>query len=93
MFLGCKGSAGESLVGYLLKGGCRLEEGVQPARKGRVWAINPGGLCCDQIAHNPDFRPWFRSILVWGYLGLLWALTYFGLLNGDAGPKAMVPIM
>ena len=32
-------------------------------------------------------------MFVWGYLGLLWALINLGLLNGDAGPKAMVPIM
>ena len=32
-------------------------------------------------------------MFVWGYLGLQWALIRLGLLNRDAGPKAMVPTM
>ena len=32
-------------------------------------------------------------MLVWGYLGLLWALICLGLLSEDAGPKAIVPTM
>ena len=31
--------------------------------------------------------------LVWGRLGLFWALILLGLLSGDAGPKSMVPTM
>ena len=46
MFLSCERSARKSLVGHLLKDDNRLEEGVQPPRRGRAWAINPGGLCC-----------------------------------------------
>ena len=45
MFLSCKRSAGKSLVGHLLRDDSRIEEGVQPAIRGRSWVINPGGLC------------------------------------------------
>ena len=93
MFLSCERSTRKSLAGHLLKDGSQLEEGMQPTRKGRAWAINPGGLYYDQIAHEPDFRPWSRFMFVWGYLGLLWALIRLGLLNGDAWPKAMVPTL
>ena len=86
MLLSCKGSAGKSLASHLLRDGSRL-------KKRHVWARNPRGLFCYRIAHKPDFRLWLRSMLVWGYLGLLWALICLGLLNGDAGPKAMVPTM
>ena len=34
MFLSCERSVGKSLAGHLLKDGNRLEEGVQPARRG-----------------------------------------------------------
>ena len=44
MFLSCKGSVGKSLDGHLLRDGSWLEEGVQPARRGCAWTINPGGL-------------------------------------------------
>ena len=89
MFLSCKGSAGKSLAGYLLRDGSRLEEGMQPAKRGCARAINPGGLCCDRIVHKPDFKPWSRSVFMWGYLGLFWDLICLGLLSGDARPKAM----
>ena len=46
MFLSCERSAGKSLAGHLLRDGSRLEEGVQPAIRGRAWAINLGGLYC-----------------------------------------------
>ena len=46
MFLSCERSAEKSLAGHLLKDSNRLEEGVQPAKRGRAWAINPEGLCC-----------------------------------------------
>ena len=36
MFLSYERLAGKSLVGHLLRDGSRLEEGVQPARRGRV---------------------------------------------------------
>ena len=39
MFLSCKGSVGISLVDHLLRDGNRLEEGVQSARRGHVWAF------------------------------------------------------
>ena len=39
MFLSCKGSFGKSLAGHLLRDGNRLEEGVQPARRGHAWAF------------------------------------------------------
>ena len=91
MFFSCKGSARKSIDDHLLRDGSRLEEGVQPSRKGRAWAINPGDLCYDRIAHKSDFRPWSRSVFVWGYLGLIWALIRLDLLSGDVGPKAMVP--
>ena len=87
------GSFGKSLAGHLLIEGSRLEEGVQPARRGRAWVINLGGLSYDRIVHKPDFKPWSRPMFIWGYLGLLWALIRMGLLNGDARPKAMVPTM
>ena len=90
MFLSCKGSTGKSLAGHLLRGGNRLEEGVQPARRGCAWAINPGGLYCDRIVHKPDFRPWSRSVFMWGYLGFLWALIRLGLVSEDVETKVMV---
>ena len=86
-----KGSTEKSLADHLLRDDSQLEKGVQPARRGRVWAINPGGLCCGWITHKSDFRLWSRSVFVWGYLGLMWALIRLGLLNGDARPKAMIP--
>ena len=85
MFLSCKESVGKSLAGYIFRDDNRVEEGVQPARRGCAWAINPGGLCCDRVVHKPDFRPWSRSVFVWGYLGLLWALICLGLLSGMLG--------
>ena len=91
MLLSCKGSVGKSLASHILRDNSRLEEGVQPSRRGHAWAINPGGLNCDRIAHRPDFRPWSRSVFVWGYLGLLWSLIRLGLLSGDVWPKSMVP--
>ena len=91
MFLTCERSVGKSLVDHLLRDSSRLEKGVQLARRGRAWAINPGGLCCDRITYKPDFRLWSRSIFVWGYLDLMWAVIHLGLLNGDVGPKTIVP--
>ena len=44
----------ESLADHLLKDDNRLEEGVQPAIRGRAWAINPGGLCC--LSDSPQAR-------------------------------------
>ena len=63
-------------------------------RNGREEGASLGilGLCCDWIVHELDFRSWFRSMFVWGYLGLLWALIRLGLLNRDARLKSMVPI-
>ena len=46
MFLSYERLVGKSLTGHLLKDNNWLEEGVQPARRGRAWEINPGGLCC-----------------------------------------------
>ena len=89
MFLSCKGSTEKSLADYLLRDDSRLKEGVQPAKRGCARAINPGGICCDQIFHKPDFKLWSRSMFVWGYLGLLWVLICLGLLSGDARPKSM----
>ena len=43
------------------------------------------------IAHKPDFRPWFRLMFGRGYLGLLWALIRLDLLNRNNRPKVMVP--
>ena len=82
----------KSLADHLLRDDSGLKEGVQPARKGLAWAISPRGLCCDRIVYKPYFKPWSRSVFVWGYLGLLWALIHLGLLSGDVGPKAMVLI-
>ena len=39
MFLSYKGLVGKSLVGHLLRDGSRLEEGVQPIRRGHAWAF------------------------------------------------------
>ena len=91
--MSCVGSFGKSLAGHLLREGSWLEEGVQPARRGRAWVINLGDLCYDRIVHKPDFKSWSRPMFIWGYLGLLWVLIRMGLLNGDAGRKAMVPTM
>ena len=36
MFLNCRGLAGKSLAGHLLRDGSRLKEDVQPARRGHA---------------------------------------------------------
>ena len=56
MFLSCERSAGKSLAGHLLKDDNRLEEGVQPARRGCAWVINPGGLCCLLDSPEAEFQ-------------------------------------
>ena len=43
MFLSCKGSTRKSLADHFLRDDSRLEEGVQPARRGHTLAFAVSG--------------------------------------------------
>ena len=59
MFLSCERSARKLLDVYILREDNWLEEGVQPAIRGCVWAINPGDLYC--LSDSPQAR--FQAVV------------------------------
>ena len=61
--------AEKSLVDHLLKDGNRLEEGVQPARRGGASEINPGGLCCLLDSPQAEFQSVVQIHVHVGVLG------------------------
>ena len=71
MFLSYKISVGKLLVGHLLRDDIRLEESVQLAIKGHVWAINPGGLCYSSDSPQVGFQAVAQIHVCVGILGPL----------------------
>ena len=69
MFFSYERSYGKSLADHLLKDGNRLEKGVQPARRGCIWAINPGGLCCLSDSPQAGFQTVVQIHVRVGILG------------------------